>query len=270
MKYTTLPPPESLKKYVRYFWILEHTGNREAFVHRSMACNCSELIFHYRGHFDELVSDETKTPSFSAGIHFQSTTYRRFETNEGFGIFGAFLYPHTVSALLKFSPGEMLNEMLPLSDWLKQEGRDLEAQMRTAANHQMRYALLCNFLNHKLRRTKPISHPVLDAVLYLSDIRKQIRVSVLAKKLHISERQMERKFREYTGYSPKLFMRLLRFEDVCNAYEQESQNTLSEIAHGMGYADQAHFNREFLAFSGLRPRAFFHNHTNETAWRDAI
>ena len=67
MKYFTIKPPESLAEYVRYFWVLEGEASPDkAYIHRSMADGCAELIFHYNGIFDELIED-VAGKSFSSG-----------------------------------------------------------------------------------------------------------------------------------------------------------------------------------------------------------
>src|ERR1700760_836190 len=97
MKYFTIPPPDSLKAFVRCFWVLEHDlGETEnSYVYRSIADTCAEMVFHYRGPFNELTN--TYQPrNWRAGIHFQTNRYTRFETRESFGIFGAYIYPFAV------------------------------------------------------------------------------------------------------------------------------------------------------------------------------
>ena len=57
MKYFTIAPTERLAKYVRYYWVLEGEASPEhPYIYRSMADGCAELIFHYNGIFDELIT----------------------------------------------------------------------------------------------------------------------------------------------------------------------------------------------------------------------
>jgi hypothetical protein len=57
MKYYTIPPPQSLKKFARYYLALEHglAPNKPPYIYRSIADGCAELAFHYRGLFNDIV-----------------------------------------------------------------------------------------------------------------------------------------------------------------------------------------------------------------------
>lgn len=76
----------------------------------------------------------------------------------------------------------------------------------------------------------------------------------LAAELGWSERQLRRRFESAVGLSPKRFARLLRFQRVFAAGREGDAQVWAEVALQAGYCDQAHFNRDFRAFSGRRPR----------------
>ena len=100
MLYQTFDPPPILAPYVRFFWALEaDLLAGEEFVHRSMADGSVEIVFHYRGLFDEIGRPGGSPVS---SIQAQSTRFRRFVTRENFGIFGAYLYPFAIPRLFGF------------------------------------------------------------------------------------------------------------------------------------------------------------------------
>ena len=72
----------------------------------------------------------------------------------------------------------------------------------------------------------------------------------------ISQRQLERTFKEYAGFSPKTFARILRFQSATNHYGT-TKKTLTEIALDCGYYDQSHFIHDFSQFSGYTPSEYF-------------
>jgi len=60
----------------------------------------------------------------------------------------------------------------------------------------------------------------------------------------------------YTGYTPKILRSIKRFQKTGNQLLYQKSNQLIDIAYGNGFADQAHFIREFRKFSGSSPRVF--------------
>jgi AraC-like DNA-binding protein len=82
-----------------------------------------------------------------------------------------------------------------------------------------------------------------------------MRVEQVAGALAISERQLQRRFREAVGYGPKTLQRVVRFQRLLQALElnREPASGLAWIAAVTGYSDQAHLTRETREFSGLGP-----------------
>lgn len=77
--------------------------------------------------------------------------------------------------------------------------------------------------------------------------------------LHLSscsERHFRRRFQETTGYSPKQFLRITRFEKALEKLNNRMVGPLTGIAYECGYTDQSHFIREFREFAGVTPSAY--------------
>ena len=72
----------------------------------------------------------------------------------------------------------------------------------------------------------------------------------------INTKTFTRNVRYYTGYTPKILRSINRFQKTGNQLIHHTQKPLSYIAYDNGFADQAHFIREFHKFSGVAPRAF--------------
>jgi len=81
-----------------------------------------------------------------------------------------------------------------------------------------------------------------------------MRVGDLASHLDLSARQIERVFRDEVGISPKLFLRIVRFQEVLGAIRGGAGETgWAEVAAAHGFYDQAHFIRDFKTFAGRPP-----------------
>ena len=72
----------------------------------------------------------------------------------------------------------------------------------------------------------------------------------------MSERNFERKFREYVGISPKLFSRICRFQSSLKQLQESNYEKLSDIAFENNFSDQSHFIRTFKEFAGFSPNQF--------------
>lgn len=269
MNYYTLPPSKKLEGLVRFFWVFESDQITDSYIYRSMADPCCELLFHYKGRFDELSKTGERSRSFSSGIHSQTHHYRRFITEEAFGIFGVYLYPFAARQLFNLSTKELTNQMPDLPSALGREGKELEEKMFLATNNQTRYQILSTFLENQFHKQKAEKHPALTAVKHIIHSKTTHSVRKLADHFNLSERQFERKFKEYSGFNPKKYMRLVRFGEACDHYTEPPHKSLTEIALSCGYYDQSHFIKDFKAFSGYHPSDFFSGNAEGVEWRDS-
>ena len=267
MKYYTLAPPASLAGFVRFFWVLEHEVAGEPYIHRTMADGCAELIFHYKGRFDEINKADHPEKSFVAGLHGPSQTFRRFVIDQDFGIFGVYFYPFAIPALFGIPSCEISNEMPDLGSLLGSGGRELEERVIAAGCNQERFQIICAYLESRLARQRLNEPAVFSIISQIIHTKGLARIPDLAASSFLSTRQFERKFKAYSGFSPKLFSRIIRFQDALNAYGT-SPASLTEVAYNCGYYDQSHFIHDFKEFSGEHPRTYFSGKAEGTGYRD--
>jgi len=267
MRFYTIQPPASLSRYVLMFWELESDASAERpYIHRSMADGCAELIFHYKGRFDELLADNRVEKSFISGIHGQSRKYSRFITCESFGIFGAYLYPFALPALFSIPASEVSDYMPDLSSIFGREGNNLEYRIITAPDNTSRANILASFLESKLANNRTTQPPVFSAVHHIIWARGLVNIEKLAAQYFLSTRQFERNFKLSAGFSPKLYARIIRFQAAMANYGNVGKS-LTEVAYECGYYDQSHFIHDFKEFSGHHPGYYFSGKAEGTEWK---
>lgn len=269
MKYFTILPSADLARYVRFFWVLEHNlADSEPYFHRTMADGCAEMVFHFKGRFDEILKTDQSELSFRSGIQGQSQSFRRFRIGEDFGIFGVYLYPFAVPALFGIPAAELSNQMPDLATFLGNAGTELEERVMLATDHAERIHIVSEFLRKRMRSNEihePAVFSVISSVIRSNGLAK---IPDLAAQSFLSTRQFERKFLAFSGFTPKLFSRIIRFHSALNEYGNK-EKSLTEIAYECGYYDQSHFIHDFKAFSGEHPKTYFSGNAEGTGYRDA-
>jgi len=81
----------------------------------------------------------------------------------------------------------------------------------------------------------------------------RMSVSELAMREVVSERQLNRKFAEWIGISPKRFSEVVRFHRVLSSIHQGHTADGAALALNHGFFDQAHLIRQFRKFYGETP-----------------
>jgi AraC-like DNA-binding protein len=86
---------------------------------------------------------------------------------------------------------------------------------------------------------------------------RSAQVALLARRLHVSERQLRRRVEAATGLTPKALHRVVRFQRflALAAATRRPSVHLASLANEAGYADQAHLSREAMRLEGRCPRA---------------
>ena len=79
-------------------------------------------------------------------------------------------------------------------------------------------------------------------------------VAALSAAFNLHERTLQRICSRFLGVSPRWVIRQRRLQDA--AAQLGSGGSLSELAARLGYADQAHFSRDFRAATGWTPGTF--------------
>jgi AraC-like DNA-binding protein len=270
MNYYTIPAKPNLSAYVRFFWVLEHDGVTAArpYTHRSMADGCCEMVFHYKGRFTDIAGDGSSAPSFTSGVGGPSQHFSRFHTAESFGIFGVYLYPFAIAALFGVPASAIANQQVSLSSLLGQAGADIEEQVMLAADNHARAAILTAFFETHLRHRHQQPPAVFNAINYIIKSKGTVTVDALAQKHFLSTRHFERNFKEFAGFNPKLYSRIIRFQSAIEKYKDKGRS-LTDIAYDCGYYDQSHFIHDFKQFSGYHPKIYFNGNNEATDWKEA-
>jgi AraC-like DNA-binding protein len=97
--------------------------------------------------------------------------------------------------------------------------------------------------------------PAERAVSIILERHGMIQVAELCDICSVGERQLERHFEHYVGLSPKFFARVIRFARIFEHIKTRDWKWV-ELALESGFYDQAHFAKNFKAFTGEYPSEY--------------
>jgi AraC-like DNA-binding protein len=89
-------------------------------------------------------------------------------------------------------------------------------------------------------------------------------VGDVVQRIGLSSRRFVDLFRAEVGLSPKVYCRIRRFNEALRRVEQLTDVDWVDVALSCGYFDQAHFNHDFRAFSGVSPSTYLRHRTART------
>ncbi len=135
------------------------------------------------------------------------------------------------------------------------DATDWVAAVRETPSPSARIAVIEEWLTPRFARCSPI-----DAEVFrLRDLIEEAaveptlrRVEQLSRRTGWSVRQLQRRCAREVGLSPKWILRVYRLHEAIARLEDE-QVSFAALAQELGYADQAHFARDFKAITGKTP-----------------
>ncbi len=258
MFYREYQPHTDLAEFVQLIWTIESDEETDHFSKEQILPDgMVEVVFHYR---DPFVTHQADGTSYVQPASFAISQMRKFieiESNGSIGLIAARFFPwgayHFFDTPIKsFLDGFVSTDVL----W-KTTHRQIAEQIRTATSHQNRLLCVEQFLLSRLKEHKRRDTAVDAAIKLCRDQRGQLKVEELCDRVQLSKKQLERRFLESIGTTPKTFCRVSRFLDVCHHLRDYHHRTLTELTQKCGYFDQAHFIKEFKEFSGFTPKQFF-------------
>lgn len=83
-----------------------------------------------------------------------------------------------------------------------------------------------------------------------------VRVEALASAEGVSVRQLQRRFADHVGVSPKAVIRRYRLYEAAERVRHGAAVEWAALAAELGYSDQAHLTRDFAAAIGLPPEQY--------------
>ena len=97
-------------------------------------------------------------------------------------------------------------------------------------------------------------------VAAVEDDRTILRVEQLADRFGIGVRHLQRLVAGHIGFGPKWLIQRYRLQEAAAMLREREAPPLARLAAELGYADQAHFSREFKAVIGATPGAYAAHH----------
>lgn len=251
MRYLEFAPAPTLAAAVQCLWTLDGAAAGEAAP--VLPDGRPELILHLGAPFE--IEDVTGTPARQSPIVFAGQLPRRLVMRPSghVAVVGVRFHPFGAAALLRVPQVELLGPPISLDAIDGVLARGLARVRAMTSNTRLAVPLIQEAVAAALRPER-IDPRVGAAVAGIERSGGRIDIARLARAGGMTTRHLERLFLRQVGIGPKRLARVARFQRALGLLERGAASGAATAAD-CGYADQAHFSRDFRALAGCAPSA---------------
>ncbi|HET8601448.1 MAG TPA: helix-turn-helix domain-containing protein [Segeticoccus sp.] len=163
------------------------------------------------------------------------------------------LDPLAARAVFGMPASELVRRSVALEDVWGTAAVRLREQLHEEGDGVARLELVLAEVERRLGEAAAPQPEVAHAWRRLAGADGLVRIEELAREVGCSRRHLSGRFRAELGLSPSRVRRVLRFDRAQRLLASTPRPQLAAIAADAGYADQAHFTRDFTAFAGCPP-----------------
>ena len=234
-------PEGRLADFVDYFWVVQwHFAAGESFVSENLPHPCVHLVYEthntalygpIKGHFKKTLTGHKR----AIGCRFRA------------GLF----YPW-----LQRPVADIAGQQLDAGTVLSVSSRELETRLDQQPDIDRAISLFTDMLNQQLTTISDNHDQACLAnriVITIENDPELLKVEQVCARFQLSLRQLERLFHKYVGLTPKWVLRIYRLQQLANEIVNGQVTDWTELAHRLGYFDQAHCIRDFKQITGKTP-----------------
>ncbi len=174
--------------------------------------------------------------------------------------------PGGARPFLPMPAAELTNQAVDLSHIFGTAALELREHLLRAQTNADRVQILERFLLGRMAREQAPHPAVPFALASFQAGNEQRSIAEVTAQVGLSPKRFISLFEEAVGLTPKVFCRLLRFQEALRRTPKRPPVQWADLALSCGYFDQAHFIHDFQAFAGMSPSVYLaqrsehHNH----------
>ncbi len=260
MNYQTFNPHPDLESLISCYWALEVPAEEHPQKQRIIPDGTIEMAFILGEDIKRYINDNEFILQPRSMVLGQIIEPFYIEPTGYVDTFAIRFYPFGFANFVDIPIQNLANKETPLKDLFgKQATETLEKRITLAENVKEKIQIIEEFLLNKLHEESTIDKIVETTIDVLISSNGNESISNIINKDKSKRRQLERKFKQQIGISPKQLGKIIRLQAALKLLLNQETKKLTNIAYQCEYYDQAHFTKDFKEFTGITPKDFLGN-----------
>lgn len=249
-------PSKKLTNFIHSYWLGNFNLLKQPTFNQSVLPNgCIEIIIHLSDRHCFLIdsSSQFKHTADYIVLGLFDTPYNvSFDNNVN--VFGIRLYPDGFINIFGHRPKELNASYENGIDFFGIQFSDFCNRLKELVLVKDRIDLTNTFFEGHLARnykSHDYTHLTMSMIRNYGGI---LNYNQIVSNIPISQRQLQREFKNVYGISVRDYLRIMRFNAIHNYMLSGQALNLTELSYELSFADQSHFVKEYKRFSGVSPK----------------
>ena len=257
MDYQKYTPHPDLSSIIQFYWTLKVPASNENQKQRIVPDGNIEMAFILGDDIKRYTNEKDFILQPRAMVLGQTMAPFFIEPTGEVNTFAISFHPYGFANLTDQPIKTLADQETPLQNVLEKTiAKNLNSSIVNAKDTQQRINCFEKFMFEKLKDPSTVDTIVASTVDALIASNGNASIQNLLKENPSKRRQLERKFAQQIGVSPKQLSKVIRMQRALKMLIGQEQKNLSAIAHENEYYDQAHFIKDFKTFTGVSPKDF--------------
>ena len=237
--YEEILPSESIQPFVFCYWeLFSKEKLADSYNYRVITDGCVDIIWEQQNPGNIFImgfSDQYEIFSLSAEFHYRGIRF----------------FPMSFPILFDISAERLYNTFQNIKEVHQELSANL-AELIQRDREPFSGVLNAYFEHYISDKSLSFDQRVYDGLLEILIKKGNLDLQTDIK-TGLSIRQLRRLFKYYVGCSPKVFSKVIRFQQLLAGKPSLESLTKHRLFYDAGYYDQAHFIKEFKGLFGTTP-----------------
>jgi AraC-like DNA-binding protein len=252
--YEEIDPPRELAAHVRCLWRLRGASAGGAPPEPIFPDGCVELVLNFADPFVRYTGNGASHLQALRLVTGQITRAITIAPSGRMDLWGIRFHPWAAAAFLDVQGTDLRDRMVTLGDASRALEIAIEPVIDAPTERSRRTALIAALASHA-RTIRPVDAMVPALVSMIAGQRESRSVRELARHAGLGTRRLQALFAERVGMSPKMLMRVARFQRALRIARERADLSWGAVAVEAGYYDQPHLNHDCREIAGCVPSA---------------
>lgn len=254
---TVYEPTNKLKNYILHYFVIDWKtkSTKKDFKQLCLPTGCSFIGFHIKGRM-QVAIDNYSIRTNQNYVNAQTTRPYYMIADNDLYIIVICLKPTALHHLFNVDVSPMVNEQGNIYSLFGDKINVLEKELKKTKSTKKQIQLIEKILIEQQNKSMTKPNFIDIAIDLIIKNEGCISISELIRKIGVSERYFQKKFKEMVGIKPSIYINIVRFNFIFSRlreYELQNSKTLASL---FDFYDAAHYSKSFKAIFGKSPSDF--------------